>query len=365
MDSQPTLPFFATNTQILVINTPFVLESGAVLPRLEIAYHTYGRLNKAQDNVVWVCHALTGNSDAAAWWDGLIGTGRVFDPEQYFIVCANMIGSCYGSSGALSLNPATNERFYTAFPNVTIRDVVQAHIILRKHLGIERIFACVGGSMGGQQVLEWAIAEPDVLECIVPMATNARHSPWGIAFNASQRLALEADSTFGERRPDAGANGLKAARAIGILSYRNYDTFLQTQFDENEKSDNFRASSYQEYQGEKLTKRFNAHSYWTLSKTMDSHNVGRGRGGVAAAFASIRAKTLVIGISTDILFPVEEQRFIADHIPDAEYVEITSRYGHDGFLIEFAAIGGILEDFFAEMRRSPHETVEEGDVFVL
>ncbi len=338
--------FVSTSHKTLRINAPFTLENGATLPYLDIGYHSYGRLNAAKDNVVWVCHALTGNSDAAVWWDGLIGKGRLFDPEEYFIVCANMLGSCYGSSGASSVNPTTETPYFRSFPQVTVRDMVRAHILLRETLGIEKIQVGLGGSMGGQQLLEWAILEPTVFEAIVPMATNAKHSPWGIAFNESQRLALEADATFFEDRLDAGLSGLKAARSIGILSYRNYDTFGKTQPEtDNDKLDGYRASSYQAYQGEKLTRRFNAHSYWQLSKAMDSHNVGRGRGSVEEALALIQARTLVVGISTDILFPPEEQRFLGAHIPNAEYVEITSPYGHDGFLIEFAVLTEIVRDF--------------------
>jgi homoserine O-acetyltransferase/O-succinyltransferase len=343
----------STPHKTLLFPEPFVLESGAVLPRLEIGYHTYGTLNEAKDNVVWVCHALTGNSDAAVWWDGLIGEGRMFDPRKYFIVCANMLGSCYGSSGATSINPTTGTPYFRSFPQVTVRDMVHAHILLRRHLGIKRVVVGLGGSMGGQQLLEWAITEPELFEAIIPMATNARHSPWGIAFNESQRLAIEADTTFFEDRLDAGAKGLQAARSIGILSYRNYDTFWKTQADEEEKTDNFRASSYQSYQGEKLVRRFNAQSYWQLTKAMDSHNVGRGRGGLQNALAQIRTRTLVIGISSDILFPPEEQRRLAEHIPNAEYVEIASPYGHDGFLIEFQQLTEILNGFLSGTRQVP------------
>lgn len=345
MDIQSiTTNLLESNVHTARFDEPFTLESGAVLPHLEIAYHTYGTLNAARNNVVWVCHALTGNSHAASWWDGLIGEGKLLDPREYFIVCANMIGSCYGSSGALTLNPTTNEPYYFNFPQVTVRDMARAHILLRKKLDIERISIGLGGSMGGQQLLEWAILEPEVFETIVPMATNARHSSWGIAFNESQRLALLADPTFHERNVNAGSAGLKAARSIGILSYRNYETFENTQRDGNETIDNFRAASYQAYQGEKLIERFHAHSYWHLSKAMDSHNVGRGRGGVEAALARITAKALVIGISTDILFPVEEQKLLAQHIPNAEYIEISSPYGHDGFLIEFPVLTKILRE---------------------
>jgi homoserine O-acetyltransferase/O-succinyltransferase len=343
--------FISTPHKTLRIESPFTLESGIVLPRLDIAYHTYGTMNATKDNVVWVCHALTGNSDAAVWWDGLIGAGKLFDFDKYYIVCANMLGSCYGSSGATSLNTTSSEPYYREFPQITTRDMAHAHRILRKALGVERIAVGLGGSMGGQQLLEWAIVEPTVFDTIIPMATNAQHSPWGIAFNESQRLALEADATFFEDRLDAGLAGLKAARAIGILSYRNYDTFLKTQAESglDDKTDGFRAASYQAYQGEKLTQRFNAHTYWHLTKAMDSHNVGRFRGGIQSALAQIQARTFVVGISTDILFPPDEQRLLAEYIPNADYIEITSPYGHDGFLIEFATLTTIIQEFLTEL----------------
>jgi homoserine O-acetyltransferase/O-succinyltransferase len=343
-----------SNVRIARIDAPFILESGAVLPYLDIAYHTYGSLNAARTNVVWVCHALTGNSDAASWWDGLIGEGKLFDPHEHYIVCANMLGSCYGSSGALTPNPETREPYYLDFPEVSVRDMARAHTHLRQHLGIDRISIGLGGSMGGQQLLEWAILEPTVFDAIVPMATNARHSSWGIAFNESQRLALLADQTFYERSNDAGSAGLQAARAIGIISYRNYETFAHTQRDKGDTLDGYKAASYLRYQGEKLIQRFHAHSYWYLSKAMDSHNVGRGRGSVESALRTITAKTLVIGISTDILFPIEEQKFIAEHIPNAEYIEISSPYGHDGFLIEFATLTTLLRERLGIVQAPEH-----------
>ena len=330
----------------LKIDRPFVLENGAILPDLTIAYTTYGRLSEKQDNVIWICHALTANSEPHDWWSGLVGEGRLFDPESYYIVCANMLGSCYGSSGPQSTDPATGHSYGRSFPQVTIRDMVKCHRILQGHLGIERILLGMGGSMGGQQVLEWAIADPSIFECICLIATNAQHSPWGIAFNEAQRMALKADPTFASEDPDGGAAGLEAARAIGMLSYRSYATYRNTQQDEtNEKLDDFRASSYQRYQGVKLRKRFHAYAYYILSKAMDSHNVGRGRASIGKALQKITAKTAVIGIETDILFPVQEQRFLAEHIPDAFLEIIESPYGHDGFLVEYDKIAGVIKTF--------------------
>jgi homoserine O-acetyltransferase len=326
----------------------FVLESGKSLPEIQIAYHSYGKLNEAKDNVVWVAHALTANSDVIDWWKGLIGYSNLFNPEEHFIVCANVIGSHYGSTGPLSINPDTGNPYYHHFPEITIRDIVNAHILLRKHLGIEKIKFLIGGSLGGQQALEWAIAENDLIENLIVVATNAQHSPWGIAFNEAQRLAIKADRTWFNNAPDAGLKGLKAARAIALLSYRNTKTYNTTQKEEsNNLPEIFKAVSYQNYQGEKLVKRFNAFSYWQLSKAMDTHNVGRNREGVVQALQKIRAKTLVIGISSDILFPTSEQKFLAENIPNANYAEIDSLYGHDGFLIETEKITNTILKHFS------------------
>ena len=331
------------SVKIYKVQKELVLESGEKLTGVEIAYHTYGQLNAAKDNVVWVAHALTGNSEAEDWWSGLVGPAKIFNPDEHFIVCANMLGSCYGSTGPVSINPATNEPYGSDFPLITVRDMVQMHCLLRKHLGIDRVRIGIGGSMGGQQIVEWALQEPDLFEFICLLATNAQHSPWGIAFNEAQRMAIAASLAAGGHTAEAGRKGLEAARAIAMLSYRHYKTYLNTQSEKNDdKIDDFRASSYQRYQGAKLWQRFDVYAYLTLSKAMDSHNVGRGRGGVINALNSIKAKTLVIGIQSDILFPVEEQMILANNIPNSQIELLDSIYGHDGFLVEFETIAEII-----------------------
>jgi homoserine O-acetyltransferase len=323
------------------------LESGESLPGFQLKYTTLGKLNAERNNVVWVCHALTGSSDFTDWWGALFREESTFDPRRYFIICANLIGGCYGSTGPLSLNPKTGEPFFHSFPALTNRDVVRAFDLLRQELRIDKVHTLLGGSLGGQQVVEWAISQPDVFEHIIPIACNAFHSPWGIAFNEAQRLAIEADPTWKENDLRAGSEGLKAARAIGMISYRHYETYQQTQSEKsNDKLGDFRAATYQRYQGEKLVNRFNAYSYWLLSKMMDSHNVGRSRVSVKDALQTIKAKTLVVGIDSDILFPVHEQRFLAEHIPNAHFREITSLYGHDGFLVEFDQLDTIIKHFY-------------------
>ncbi|HEY2580609.1 MAG TPA: homoserine O-acetyltransferase, partial [Mucilaginibacter sp.] len=326
---------------------PFKLESGKQLRELEIGFHTYGTLNKNRDNVVWVNHALTANSDVFDWWKGLFGEKDYFNPEEYFIVCANILGSPYGSTNPLSTNPVTGQPYYLDFPQFTVRDIVKVHQLLAEHLQIEHIEILIGGSLGGQQAMEWAIMAPDFIKNVILIATNAKHSPWGIGFNESQRLAISADRTFYSSTPDGGKKGLKAARSIALLSYRNYKTYAITQQEEKDNHvDDYRAASYQNYQGEKLINRFNAYSYWYLSKSMDSHNIGRNRHGVEKALSLIEARTLVIGIKSDVLFPIEEQQYLFRHIPKSAFAEIDSFYGHDGFLIETEALTNIITSFF-------------------
>jgi homoserine O-acetyltransferase len=335
------------NKHFFTYRQPLKLETGQTLSSVDVVYHTAGTLNADKSNVIWFCHALTANSDVLDWWSSLCGEGLTFDPSKHFIVCANILGSCYGSSGPLTINPADGKPYYSRFPQVTIRDMVQAHIALRKHLNIGKINTLIGGSMGGYQAQEWALKEPEVIGQLVLLATSAHESAWGIAIHTAQRLAIETDTSWNELQPQAGARGLKTARAIGMLTYRNYEAFVKSQTDTEHKLDNFKAASYIDYQGEKLVKRFNAYSYWILTKAMDSHNVARNRGTVQDALKNIHAKTLLIGISSDFLCPVAEQKFLAAHIPHARFVEIDSPYGHDGFLIEGKQIGDAITSFFS------------------
>jgi homoserine O-acetyltransferase len=328
-------------------NQPFETEGGEILPSFQLKYTTAGRLNAERNNVVWICHALTGSSDFTDWWGGLFTADGPFDPSKHFIICANILGGCYGSTGPMSYHPQTGKPYYHNFPTLTIRDVVSAFDLLRQDLKIEKIHTLLGGSLGGQQVLEWAILKPEVFEFILPIACNAAHSPWGIAFNEAQRLAIQADPTWKENDPRAGIEGLKAARAIGMISYRQYQTYQETQSEKNnEVTDDFRASTYQRYQGDKLANRFNTYTYWLLSKVMDSHNVGRKRESIASALKAIKAKTLIIGIDSDVLFPLGEQHYLAEQIPGAKLEVISSLYGHDGFLVEFEHMKKIIKHFF-------------------
>jgi homoserine O-acetyltransferase/O-succinyltransferase len=325
----------------------FELENGRQLQGITVAYNTYGTLNADKSNVVWICHHLTANSAVAEWWPGVVGEGHVIDPARYFIVCANILGSCYGTTGPLSTNPVTKTPYYSQFPLITIRDMVRAHILLRRHLDIPHIHLLVGGSMGGYQAMEWCVMEKDLVKNLFLLATSSTESAWGIATHTAQRLAIEADNTWQQPSPTAGSKGLKAARAIGMLTYRNYGIMVKNQTEPDpEKMDHYRATSYINYQGDKLVKRFNAYSYWLLTKAMDSHHLARGRGGkVEAVLDGIHQKTLIIGVNSDILCPVEEQRFLASHLPHATLVEIDSAYGHDGFMVESESISLYLSNW--------------------
>ncbi len=329
---------------------PFTLESGVSLPGFTLAYTTYGKLNTEKDNVVWIFHALTANSNPLEWWPGLVGDNKFFDPAKYFIICVNKPGSPYGSISPITINPQTGNLYYSDFPVFTVRDIIHTYQLLKNHLGIERVLAGLGGSTGGMQLLEWAIEEPDLFEHIVPIATSAVLSPWGIAFNASQRMAIEADTTWQKHKPDAGQKGLAAARSIALLSYRHYNGYSITQprdkaFVSLSQATTYAADNYQRYQGIKLVNRFNVLCYYRLTQTMDSHDVGYGRNGIEKALQLIKAKTLVIGISSDLLYPIEEQVFLQEKIAGAQLLTISSDFGHDGFLLEYENIEAALQKF--------------------
>jgi homoserine O-acetyltransferase/O-succinyltransferase len=330
---------------ILKYKHAFLLENGETLPELDIAYHTYGELNTRKDNAIWVFHALTGSSDAADWWSGLIGEGKPLDPTHHYIVCANMLGSSYGATNATSTNPKTGKPYGKDFPLITIRDVIHSHRILQNHLGINRIHLGIGASMGGQQALEWAAIDPCLFDHLTVIACSARMSAWAIAINEAQRMALKADPTLYDHTPTAGHQGMQAARAIGMLTYRTHTSYNLQQTDTNNKIADFKASSYQRYQGLKLSQRFKPLAYLSITQTMDSHNLGRGRGGVKKALTLIKPKTLVVAIQSDILFPKEEQAYLAAHLPNAQFALLNSPYGHDGFLIEFNQLNELVNQF--------------------
>ena len=329
-------------------NEDFELENGGRIEDLTIVYHSSDRPYRTGGDdrkVVWICHAFTANSDPQDWWPGLVGPGKTIDPDKYFVVCVNMLGSPYGTTSPASVKPGTDRPYYFDFPKITVRDIVNANILIRKHLGVEKIDLMIGGSIGGFQALEWMIMEPEVMKKSLVSACGARVTPWVTAYNESQRMALEADPTF--RRCESlegGREGLRCARAIALISYRNYICYNETQSEADpDKMFADKVCSYLQYQGKKLIDRFDAYSYYCLTYSLDSHNVGRGRGGVEAALKTIKADTVVVGINTDCLFPVGEQKYMATHIDGAMYVEINSKFGHDGFLIESGPLGNIIQ----------------------
>lgn len=329
-------------------NSPVELESGESLPEVVIAYDTFGTLSEAKDNVIWVCHALTANSDVKDWWPNTVEEGRFLDPNKYFIVCANFLGSHYGTTSPLSINPTTGEKWYYDFPRITVRDMVTCHRLLAKHLGIDRVKLLIGSSIGGFQCMEWAVTDPDFMENLALIATTTNTEPWAAAFNESQRMAIRADGTWGQLRDDAGLDGMAVARSIALISYRGAPAYNATQHDRDNPTDaafERRAHTYQQHQGEKLCRRFNAFSYYRMTEAVDSHNIGRGRGSVADALRQIKARTLVVAISSDILFPVEAHIPMRQYIPDVEYHLIESSFGHDGFLVEHEKLNNIITNF--------------------
>ena len=325
---------------------PLTLESGEILEDFTVAYTTYGSLNSDASNVIWVVHALTGDSNAADWWSGIVGEKAIYNFTNHYIICANLLGSCYGSTNPLSENPKTGLPYYDRFPLVSTRDLANSLELLRTHLKIDSIHTLIGGSLGGQVALEWAFILGKKLQHAIIIASTAKTSPWVIGFNEAQRMAIAADSTWGQNHQDAGKKGLEAARAVAMLSYRNPSDLNTKQKESEEKLDNFLAASYLRYQGAKLANRFQAFSYWTLTKAMDSHDIGRGRGSVEVALKAIQARLLAVGVNSDLLFLAEEARFLSQAVPAGHYGEIVSTAGHDAFLIEFAQLSKLIESFY-------------------
>jgi homoserine O-acetyltransferase len=314
-----------------VLPAPLPLESGAVLPRVTLAYHTWGELSATRDNAVLVCHALTGSSDVGDWWADLIGPGGALDPSHDFVVCSNVLGSCYGSTG-----PGAPEwdAIFGPHPEeaaVTVRDVVHAQRHLLDALGIRRLRLVIGGSMGGMQALEWALLYPEMVDAIAVLAAPAVHAPWAVALSESQRQAIFADPEWPHGR---AARGMATARMMAMVSYRSALSF-EVRFAagrDDEAQPNVKRWLHRH--GEKLVNRFDARTYVTLSHVLDSHDVGRGRGGVRAALSALRQPALVVAIDTDVLYPPHEMQALADGLPSSELFWLNSPHGHDAFLIE-------------------------------
>lgn len=326
---------------------PLVLDSGMRLPGATIAYQTWGTLNAARDNVIWVCHALTGSSDVESWWPGAFGPGRLLDPERHFIVCANVLGSCYGSAGPLSIDPATGERWGGRFPEVTIGDMVEHQRRLADHLGIAGIELVVGASMGGFQVLEWARREPLRVARIAVVASSWRQPPQALALGRLQCEFIRRDPRFrgGDYAiDDAPEEGLALARQLGHISYRS-PAELEQRFGRQRREDgHFQVLSYLDHQGAKLVRRFDAVSYLRLTEAMNAFDAAEGAG-PAEALSAITQPALVLSLDSDQLYPPSEQEALAQALPRGRLLRVDTLYGHDGFLVESARIDPLLVAF--------------------
>lgn len=322
----------------------FDFEAGGRLDSMEVVFYTSPRPYRAGEKVIWINHALTANADPEDWWPEMVGEGKVIDPSRHFVVCVATLGSSYSECGPASVNPATGRPWLLDFPKITIRDMVNVEILVRKYLGIEAVDLLIGPSIGGFRAIEWTIMEPEVIRNAVFIATEARITPYISAYNESQRMAIKADPTFlAAKDVNGGAEGLKCARSIALISYRSYACYNDTQAEEEETLFAEKASSYQRYQGEKLVRRgFDAYSYWYLIHALDSMNPGRGRGGMKAALGRIKADCTLVAVETDNLFPVKSVRGLAEQIKGSRFFEIKSEYGHDGFLIESGQLSAIL-----------------------
>ena len=357
---------------------PYRLENGAMLKQVTVAYETHGELDRDGSNVILICHALTGDAHVAGagiykkdllrqvphlramkpgqpgWWDGMIGPGKPFDTNRFFIICSNILGSCYGTAGPASVDPETGNLYKIKFPATSVRDMVHLQYELIRYLGVKKLRTVTGGSLGGMQVLEWAVMYPEMVHSIIPIATSVQHSAWCIGINHLSRKAILDDPDWqGGNYTEQPVNGLGLARQIGMVSYRA-DLIFNSRFARNRvksaqppsgTEEVFQVESYLDYQGEKLVKRFDANCYLYLSWAMDQHDVARGRGKLNEVMGTIKAKTLCIGIDSDILYPAHEQQTIAGMISGAQYAEIKSDYGHDAFLIEFDQLSGIITPF--------------------
>jgi len=333
--------------QRIILDHTLHLEAGGKLENASIVYYSSKQSYAPSDKVIVICHALTANADPEDWWPQMVGPGCLFDTEKYFIFCVAMLASPYGESGPSQEDPSSGRPYYFDYPSVTVRDMVCASIEVRKALGIEKIDLLVGSSIGGFQAFEWAVMEPDCIVNAAFMATSPKVSPWLVASVEAQRMALEADPSFRECASlEGGREGLKCARAQALISYRSFEGYDLTQAEPD--TDTLfaeRAASYERYQGEKLARRFDAYSYYYLCNAITSNNVGRGRGGLEKALSTIKARSVVVMIDSDGLFPVQEGIKWYGYIPGTEFMTISSKFGHDGFLLEYEQLTSILKRF--------------------
>lgn len=347
-----------------------LLENGRSFGPVTVRYETYGSLNAERSNAVLILHAFTGDAHAAGyhtpeskhpgWWDDMIGPGKPFDTRKYFVICSNVLGGCRGTTGPSSIDPETGKPFGLSFPVITIRDMVNVQKRLVEHLGIQRLLAVAGGSMGGMQALEWSVAYPEMVASSIVLASTARLTAQGIAFNAVGRNAIMSDARFQSGNyyeAELPAQGLSIARMVGHITYLS-DESMGMKFGRKlqeraaygfDFADQFQVESYLEYQGDKFVDRFDANSYIYLSKAMDYYDLGERYGGLEQAAARISAKVLVISFTSDWLYPPYQAKEIVFALMKAEkdvsYTELNSPYGHDSFLLETERQGRIISSF--------------------
>ncbi len=335
-------------TKVFKSDEPLLLELGGWLPELEIAYRTWGSLNLAGDNAIVICHGLTGSADADMWWKEMFGPNNAFDEETDFIISTNALGSCYGSTSPVSINPETGKPYGASFPLITIRDMIHAQKRLMDFLGVQKIKMVIGGSLGGMQALEWALMFPDMVETIVTISASGRHSAWCIGISEAQRHAIYADADFKNGNYDLTQQprkGLAAARMMAMITYRSKQVFDERFARRLQTDDLFEVESYLRYQGEKLVDRFDANTYITLTKAMDTHDVARNRGEYETVLSQLQAQTLVIAADSDVLYFPEEQEELARLIPNAELAVMHTPNGHDAFLIDIPEVARLVADF--------------------
>lgn len=334
-----------------VLNQTFTTESGFEFQNPDVVYKSWGKLNSERDNVILICHALTGHAAADEWFPGIFGEGRICDPEKYFILCINVPGSPYGTVGPWTINPETGKPYLNDFPSLTIRDLVRFQQLFLDQLKIEGVELVIGGSLGGMQALEFAIMDPRVKSAVL-IAMSKAHSAWAIGISHAQRTAIKNDPKWngGNYERDNGpAQGLATARMLAMITYRTPIDY-ESKFgrDLQNGKDIFQVESYLNYQGEKLAGRFDAHSYIILTEAMDSHDVSRDRGSFHEVLQSVKIPVNVVGIDSDHLYPIHEQKDLTALLKNGTYSEIRSTYGHDAFLIEFDQLNSIIKKFIGK-----------------
>jgi homoserine O-acetyltransferase len=340
--------FAAPETRLLDLPGAMALELGGTLPGVRVAYRTWGTLDADGANAVIICHALTGSADADRWWTRMFGPGRALDPARDFVICSNILGSCYGTTGPADLDPATGRPWHGAFPAITVRDMVEVQRQLAVALGVKRIKLVIGGSLGGMQVLEWGLMFPELVEAQVFIASTARHSAWAIGLGEAQRQAIFADPRWrgGDYdQADPPTAGLAAARMMAMLSYRSFPSYEERFGRRVQSADQFAIESYLRHQGRALVDRFDPASYVTLTRAMDTHDVSRGRGDFDEVLRGVRPRTLVVAIDSDILYWPAEQREVARLVPGARLAVMDSVHGHDAFLIDVDRLSDLVAEF--------------------